>query len=274
MKKLIINADDFGMNEGVNQAISELHQLGLISSVSCMTNKPAWPQAVNYLRQHPELGAGVHLVFNDDYPILPPEQVPALIGKDGQFLADHQIMWGLRSGTNRQLRAEFRAQIERYFQDVGAPPDHLDNHCSVSYIRPDRFKVTLEMAREYNLPIRLPFGDDLEEIAPTLSERNDKPIWLIRTLGGFYRRRTDRTGIQRPNNFISDFSFPGKRTAENLLTILDDLREGWIAELLTHPGYGVDWREEEIQALLDPRVRQRLAEPDIELVSFSAVVSN
>lgn len=272
MKKLIINADDFGMKEGVNRAIVELHQKGIISSVSCMTSKPAWPQAAHYLRQHPELGAGVHLVFNDGYPVLPPEQVPAILGKDGQFLEDQQIMWGFRPGTNRQLRDEFRAQIDRYIQDVGAPPDHLDNHCSVSYIRPDRFKVTLEMAREYDLPIRAPFGDDLEQMAPILSERNDKPVWLIRSLGGLYRRSSDRFGIRRPNTFISHFSFPGSRTAENLLMILDELQEGWITELLTHPGYDEDWREQETQALLDPRVCQRLAEPDIELVDFSALV--
>lgn len=272
MKKLIINADDFGMKEEVNRAICELYELGVVSSTSCMTNMPAWPQAAEYLRQHPEFGAGVHLVFNDGNPVLPAKKVPAIVGNDGQFLEDQQIMWGFRPGTNRQLRDEFRAQINRYIQDVGAPPDHLDNHCSVSYIRPDRFKVTLEMAQEYDLPIRAPFGDDLEEMAPILSERNDKPVWFIRSLGGLYRRSSDRSGIRRPNTFLSHFSFTGNRTAESLLTIMDELQEGWITELLTHPGYDGDWREQETQALLDPRVRQRLAEPDIELVNFSSVL--
>ena len=83
MKRLIINADDFGYTEGVVRGIIELHEAGLISSTSCMTNMPAWPQATAYLRQHPELGAGVHLVFNAGRPVLPAEQVPALLGQDG-----------------------------------------------------------------------------------------------------------------------------------------------------------------------------------------------
>ena len=55
--------------------------------------------------------------------------------------------------------------------------------------------------------------------------------------------------------------------------MLDSLHDGWISELLVHPGYDGDWREEETRAFLDPRVRQRLAEPDIELVSFSSMLS-
>jgi len=88
MKRLIINADDFGYTDGVVQGIIDLHQAGRVSSTSCMTNMPAWPQAAAYLREHPELGAGVHLVFNKGYPLLPVSQVSALVDGDGQFLND------------------------------------------------------------------------------------------------------------------------------------------------------------------------------------------
>jgi len=272
MKRLIINADDFGYDEGVNRAIVELFEVGLISSTSSMTNMPAWPQAAATLRQHPELGAGVHLVFNDGRPVLPPEQVPALVDEEGRFLDDSRILRSVRPGTTRQLRAEFRAQIERFIADVGRPPDHLDNHCAVSYVRPDRFKVTLEMAVEYGLPIRAPFGDDLEEMIPLFAAQNDLPTWLIRWLGVRYRNRVDRAGIGRPNAFIQHFSQDGNRNAEYLLGVLDNLREGWISELLAHPGYDGGWREEDLKALLDPRIGERLAQPDIELVTFAAVV--
>lgn len=272
MKYLIINADDFGLNEGVVRAICELYEEGLISSTSCMTNMPAWPQAAAYLRRHPGLGAGVHLVFNDGYPLLPAQQVAALLGEEGRFASDQQIMWGVRPGTNRQLRAELRAQIERFIQDVGRLPDHLDNHCSVSYVRPDRFKVTLDLAREYDLPIRAPFGDDLEDLAPLYARLNDLPAWLILWMGRSYRRRVDRAGIPRPQTFLQQFSIDGNRTPEFLMEIMDDLRDGWISELLAHPGYDSGWREEDLRALRDPRIRQRLAEPDLELVDFSALV--
>jgi hypothetical protein len=64
---------------------------------------------------------------------------------------------------------------------------------------------------------------------------------------------------------------PGHRTPEYLLSVLDGLREGWTSELLAHPGYDGDWREEDLRALLDPRIRERLAAPDIELINFGAL---
>ncbi len=271
MKRLIINADDFGYDEGVVRAVIDVDRAGMISSASCMTNMPAWPQAAAYLRNNGSLGAGVHLVFNEGSPVLPAEQVPALIGEDGQFLNDAQILRSLRPGTTAELRAEFRAQIERFIADVGRPPDHLDNHCAISYTRPDRLTVTLDLAKEYNLPIRVPFGDDLQEQATFLSQRNALPYWMVRWLGAYFRRRIDQTGIGRPNVFLMQFSTPGNRTPEDLLSLLDSLREGWISEILVHPGYGIDWREEELSALLDPRVRERLDQPDIELTTFADV---
>jgi predicted glycoside hydrolase/deacetylase ChbG (UPF0249 family) len=84
VKRLIINADDFGYDEGVVRGITELHQTGLVTSTSCMTNMPAWPQTAAYLRQHPELGAGVHLVFNEGAPVLPAAEVPALVGEGSE----------------------------------------------------------------------------------------------------------------------------------------------------------------------------------------------
>jgi predicted glycoside hydrolase/deacetylase ChbG (UPF0249 family) len=271
MKRLIINADDMGYSNEVVRAIVDLHRANLITSTSCMTNMPAWHLAAAYLREHLDLGAGVHLVFNEGYPVLPRKQVPALVNGAGRFLDDGQILRNLRPGTTAQLRAEFRAQIERFIRDVGRPPDHLDNHCAVSYVRPDRFRVTLQLAQEYDLPIRAPFGDDLNEQAGLLARHNGLPAWLIRWQGARYRSQIDRAGIRRANTFIQHFSMPGHRTPEYLLSVLDGLRDGWISEVVAHPGYGGDGRGEDLRALLDPRIRERLAAPDIELIGFAAL---
>ncbi len=107
--------------------------------------------------------------------MLPGHQVPALLGKDGQFKSDRQIKWAFKPGTARQLHVELGAQIERFIQDVGTLPDHLDNHCSISYVRPDYFKVTLDLAQEYKLPIRAPFGDDLEDNGATHGKAEQLP---------------------------------------------------------------------------------------------------
>jgi predicted glycoside hydrolase/deacetylase ChbG (UPF0249 family) len=271
VKRLIINADDLGKNEGVVRAVSDLHEAGLVSSVSCMTNMPAWPQAAAYLRDHPELGAGVHLTFNEGCPVLPVSQVPALVGANGHFLDDGHILRSLKPGTTAQLRAEFRAQIERFVADTGRRPDHLDNHCAISYLRRDRFQVTLDLAREQHLAIRAPFGDDLEDLVELYARDNNWPRWLVRWQGTRYRRSVDEAGLRRPNAFIQHFSMRSNRTPEYLLSVLDHLHDGWVSELLTHPGYDGDWREADLRALLDPRIKERLLRGDLELVSFASV---
>lgn len=271
LKRLIINADDFGYTDGVVRGVIDVHQAGVISSTSCMTSMPAWPQAAAYLREHPELGAGVHLLFNTGCPVLPPERVPALVGSDGRFLSDRQILWSMRRGTTTQLRAEFRAQIERFITDVGRPPDHLDNHCAIAYVRPDRFKVTLDLALEYGLPIRFPFGDELDGQAAEMSRVWGYPTAAIRWLGKRYRSQVDAAGIPRPNSLIQSFSPRGPRTVAHLLSTLEAIRGAWVSELMVHPGYDGDWREEESQVLLDDRIRNWLGRPDVELVTFSAL---
>jgi len=95
----------------------------------------------------------------------------------------------------------------------------------------------------------------------------------VRGMGTRYRSRVDRAAIGRPNTFIQHFSMPGNRTPEYVLAVIDGLRDGWVSELLAHPGYDGDWREEELRALMDPRVRARLAAGDVELVSFGKLAT-
>lgn len=273
MKFLIVNADDLGKDPGILRAVSELVDLGVVSSVSCMTSMSSWPQAAAFLRDHPEVGAGVHLNFNDGKPLLPTSQVPSLVGDDGFFLSDQQILRSFRRGTTDQLRAEFMAQIDRYVLDTGRQPDHLDNHCTVSYIRPDRFRVTVDLAREYHLPIRAPFGNDLGSRYKELADQTGRPALFLYLLGLYYRHLVDRHGIPRPQTFLPSFSRDGQRHASHLLHLANGLRDGWVSELLTHPGYDKGWREQEVRALGDPLVYDRLRQPDIQLVSFGALLT-
>jgi hypothetical protein len=110
-------------------------------------------------------------------------------------------------------------------------------------------------------------------MAPEMSRVWSFPAGLIRWVGSRYRRRVDGAGIQRPNTYLQSFSPEGPRAVPDLLSVLDGARDGWISELLTHPGYDGDWREEELRTLLAPEIAERLAEPDIELVTFAVVAA-
>ncbi len=267
MRQLIINGDDFGYTAGVVEAILQAHAAGIITSTSAMVNMPAWEAGAARLRATPSLGAGVHLVFNEGRPVLPPEQVPTLVDEQGYFLNDAALQEHGDRLDVAQLKAEFRAQIAR-FRAAGLEPTHLDNHCSISYRNAEWFAVAVELAAAYRLPMRLPFGDDLVERAPAMArDAGGFPVELVIGMGRYYQQLLAEHGVRRPNRFLMEFSKDGQRTPEHLLSIIAHLPDG-LSELLTHPGYGIAWRQEEIEALLDPRVLAALRASDIALVNY------
>jgi predicted glycoside hydrolase/deacetylase ChbG (UPF0249 family) len=269
-KYLIINADDFGYGEGTVLAIVELYEAGIVTSTTALVNQPHWPEAAAYLRGHPGLGAGVHLVMNEGQPILPVEQVRSLVDRKGQFRDGNALLRRYGRLRVRELEAEWRAQIEKFVADTGRRPNHLDLHCHFPYVFPSWFRASLDLAQEYgHLPVRLPFDDALDRKAGALAAGVGFPAWLVRRQGERYRRIVAQYGLKRADYFEPSFSLyvpDERRTPENLLGLLDALPAG-STELIVHPGTE-GWRDKERRALLDPRVKERIEELGIELITY------
>ena len=157
---LIVNADDFGMCQAVNEAVIAALPAGLLRSATLMVPCPWSRQAMRLLAEHPELPFGVHLTAISDWadyrwgPVTPREKVPSLIRADGSFYNFDQMRHFLAQVDLGQLEMEFRAQIEAVL-DFGLRPTHLDWHC----LRLDGWdavsEVMLGLAREYGLAMRV-----------------------------------------------------------------------------------------------------------------------
>ncbi len=266
---LIMHADDLGFPAGTVEAIGALLEAGIVTSTSVMVNQPDWPQAAAMLRAHPEWDAGVHLVMNDGRSVLPPEEVPSLVDSEGRFRDGTALLARYPVISLTELKAEWRAQIEKFIADTGRPPSHLDLHCHYPYVFPAWFRLSLELAQEYgDLAVRTPFDDALDEKAEELSARyGGFPAWFIRWQGRRYREMVDRRDLPRTNYWESSFSQDGARTVEVLLRILENLPEG-STELLCHPGTE-GWRRQDYEALQDPRVRERIEEREIRLIGYA-----
>ena len=131
MRRLIINADDFGLTAGVNRAIIESHLQGVVTSATLMANADAFDDAIRLAKQTPTLGVGCHVVLVDGTPTLPPDDIPDLIDPNtGRFYQSLATFVG-RALRNRirpgQIEAEAFAQI-RKIQAVGINLTHLDTH--------------------------------------------------------------------------------------------------------------------------------------------------
>jgi predicted glycoside hydrolase/deacetylase ChbG (UPF0249 family) len=267
-RRLIINADDLGHPTGTVPAVAELYEAGAVTSTTAMVNQPGWPEAAAYLRDHPKLGAGVHLVMTEGAPVLPSGRVRSLVDPAGRFRTGASLL--LRIGRLRiaELGAEWRAQIERFIADVGRPPDHLDLHRSISYVLPAWFHLSLRLAQEFNhLPVRMPFDDALDRKAPAMAAERGVPAWYVRWQGRRHRQSVARYGLKCPDYFEMSFSRDGHRTTDYLLGRLEKLPEG-TTELLAHPGLE-GWRGADYRALRDPRVRQTIGALGTELVTFA-----
>jgi predicted glycoside hydrolase/deacetylase ChbG (UPF0249 family) len=157
---LIINADDFGMCHASNVATVQAWQAGLVSSTTLMTPCPWAPHALRLLGEHPDFPFGVHLTIvceHRDYrwgPVAAKGAVPSLLDEAGYFYRLDRREELLARAQLDEVETEYRAQIATALA-ANLRPTHLDWHCLADGGRPDIFDLTLRLAQEYGLALRV-----------------------------------------------------------------------------------------------------------------------
>src|SRR5580658_10488040 len=84
-RRLVVNADDFGLSPSVNQAVVRAYREGILTSASLMVNEPGFDEAVQLARENPKLGVGLHLTLLHGHSTLPPEKIPGLVNSRREF---------------------------------------------------------------------------------------------------------------------------------------------------------------------------------------------
>ena len=167
---LLINADDLGMYQAINEAIMRAFREGIVHSTSLMVPCPGGSQAIELLRKDPDIRFGVHLSIIRDIghyhwdPLTPKEKVPSLLDADGNLYGLGRMSEMLDRAKLDELEVEFRAQIEAVLA-ANLRPTHLDWHCLLSGGRADVFDMTFGLAKEYGLALRVeaqPFIDQMQ----------------------------------------------------------------------------------------------------------------
>ncbi len=157
---LIINADDFGRSHACNAGILRSFTEGVVSSTTLMVPCPWALHAMQILRDHPDLSFGVHLTVISDLPLYrwgsltSRDKVPSLIDEAGFFYGYERIPEFLAQARLSELEVEFRAQIEAVLA-ASLSPTHLDWHCLYNGGRADIFELTVKLAKEYGLAVRV-----------------------------------------------------------------------------------------------------------------------
>ncbi len=102
MRRLIINADDFGMSQEVNEGIKKGIKAGVINSVSLMANMSYFDDAVKFLKNHEKIAIGLHFNITEGAPLSQPKKIQTLLREDNNFY--YWINLSLISRTSQTRR--------------------------------------------------------------------------------------------------------------------------------------------------------------------------
>lgn len=283
MRRLIVNADDFGFTSGVNRAIVEASSRGIVTSTTLMANGQTFAEAVELAKKMPSLSVGCHMVLTDGKPVVDALQLPSLTHgsqfRDGMFgFAARAIAGQIHAD---QITAEAIAQI-RKIQSAGIEVSHFDTH-KHTHIFPKVLRPLLRAAAACGVrALRNPFGPRFPLRSTQLLTRPN--LWtrlaevrVLRTFARKFRESVDREGFITPDGTLG-IEVTGTLDASLFQAIARSLPEGtW--EFVCHPGYNDadlqgartrlrQSREVELHVLTLPAARELLAREGIELISY------
>jgi hopanoid biosynthesis associated protein HpnK len=226
-RRLITVADDFGLTEGVNEAVEQAATHGILTSASLMAGAAAFDDAVERALRCPSLHVGLHLVVIEGPAVLPQDEIPDLVDTHGQFPSD-QLRLGInyffRPAIRRQLAAEIRAQFEK-FVATGLKLDHANAHKHM-HLHPTVGHLMIEIGREFGLTaIRIP----AEPPGPNSTFANT----LLRSWCAILRAQA-RGAQLITNDQVLGLADTGHMTPSTVARLLANLPNG-LTEMYFHP---------------------------------------
>jgi predicted glycoside hydrolase/deacetylase ChbG (UPF0249 family) len=269
---LIVNADDYGLTEGVSRAILDAHRAGVVTSTSVLSLTPAFATTARWLADAPALGCGAHLAaVGEDPPLLSAREIPTLVDRQGRLWSSWRVFLP-RAAAGRidpdDLRREFAAQFDA-IAAAGVVVDHLDTHQNL-HLWPLVSEVVLELGDQRGVRVvrvtrsaeRGPIGQTVRRLAARLERQLDGRGW---------RYAAASTGLDEAGHLdmgamvaaLGRLAATGARTAE----------------LATHPGapgdpdraryrWAYQW-DEEYAALRSATVRTAIDELGFSLGTFA-----
>jgi chitin disaccharide deacetylase len=290
VRRLIVNADDFGMTRGINRAIVEGSRNGIITSTTLMATAPAFKDAVSAAQAFSaRVSVGCHVVLLDGTPALPPEQVHTLLQPNSPTSApEFRIRlndFARAAFTGKldpsQLESEAAAQMQR-IQNAGIQLSHFDCH-KHAHMFGAVLRPLLRAANDRGVQaVRNPFGRLLP--LPLGRILGNPKLWrrvselgVLRGFAAGFRREVSLHGLRTPDGSVGVLD-TGTLDLESFLVIVDALPEGtW--EFVCHPGYNDaeldrvrtrlrQSRETELGVLTSADVRAALERLGIELISY------
>jgi hopanoid biosynthesis associated protein HpnK len=281
-RRLIVNADDFGVSEQVNEAIIRAFNEGVLTSASLMVTGAAFEQAVMLAKENPGLSIGIHVVTVVGRSVLPHSEIPSLVDPRGNF-SNNPTAAGLKyyfsPQARRELKRELAAQFER-FHSTGLPLSHIDGHLHL-HVHPVIFNIALELGAKYGVRrMRVPVEERRLALQFDRRDVTRKTIhaMLFGGLGVYMKKKLSARDFTFPERVYGNLQ-SGRMSEQYFLYVLDTLSAD-TSEIYFHPASFQDDKllnpEErqcsiEFEALMSGLVRRRIDELGVVLTTYSEI---
>jgi hopanoid biosynthesis associated protein HpnK len=284
VRRLILNADDLGLTPGVNRAIAEGFDAGILTSATLMAGAPAFDEAVKLAAARPGLGVGCHVVLVDGRPLSGSPRTLVAPGATSFRSGIAEFAWqAIRSRFDaEEIAAEALAQFRKVRQ-AGIALTHFDSH-KHTHMFPQVLRPLLQAAKECGIrALRNPFAP-IRAIALSSIARRPR-LWVrygeVRLLRGFasrFERAVRDAGLKTTQGTFGVIA-TGALDAGLFQEVLRCIPEGdW--EFVFHPGYAdADLaragtrlrtsRETELRLLTSPDSRRLLDDLGIARITFA-----
>ena len=272
MRRLIVNADDFGFTADVNEGIARAFEHGILRATTLMANGAAFEHAVETARALPDLDVGVHLTLVGGVSV----------ARSGRPLPGSvaELLWALRgSWSGAAVEEECCAQIERIAR-AGIAVSHADAHKHTHLFPPVLLAVTTA-AKRYGITwVRRPFDVPLTAAGAAAPWKRRLVSRSLAGLGASFDRRMQAAGLRSTDAFAG-FQLTGYYRAAELAALIRALPPG-VTEFMCHPGVCgpelraartrlKESRERELAALTSDEAARSAAEAGVEITNFRAL---
>ena len=292
MKRLIVNADDFGWSEAVNEGILRAHLNGIVTSTTLMANLPhAAAGLARARREAPQLAIGLHLNLTVGAPLGGSDRVGPIVDDQGNFRSSLGALFRrafLKGDVREAIAEELEAQVA-WANDHGLKPSHLDSQKHV-HQHPVILHEVITIARRHGIgAIRTTLEapvPDIDRFLPAEWGTHHRFTQWMRArqarLGGRYARvMVRRTGLVSTDWFFGIRS-TGGISPELIKHLLQKAPNG-TGELMVHPGLPGDSsiyptrltqsRSRELGAVTDSDVKAKVVDLAWQLITFKELKS-
>ncbi len=269
--RLIVNADDFGLNAAHNEAVVGAHQKGILSTASLMVNEAGAEEAARLAHQNPRLGVGLHLTLVCGRSALPQARIPGLVDEQGAFRSN-AVAAGIAYYFQRRLRDELEAEISaqfRKFKETGLVLDHVNGHLNI-HLHPVVFRILMRHARSWGIKHLRLVRDPMRSSIKTTRGR-----WLYRFshalvfswLSWWALPKLKAEGVRHTNSVFGLLQ-NGRVNEDYLLRLLPLLAPGE-SEVYSHPS--TNEAPGEFAALTSGTVKKLVSTLNIQCIRYQDI---